>query len=316
MFQKLKFIQVCFIVTLMLLFVGCSYNGSNEDKVYSLIVPDGTPAINLGGVFSESNVKATIVSGPSLLSSAFIKNEYDAIVAPVILGTKLYSLNKSNYRLARIITTGNNYLVSRSGEPITSIEDVSGKTVCAYGENNTPDFILKQALKSKNIDCIISYESSVNDVFTNGFLTNKYDYYLLAEPVISKIKVSLKLDIQVLNLEKVVDVNNYYPQAGLFVKEGVNTNNFLKLAESNYSKMITDLNGYVDKLLSLDKEVYPTFSKLGKDVLLQAVPNACLSYDSILKVQQEVITYFELLNKFNPQILGGTIPDELFFYQS
>ena len=62
-------------------------------------MPEGIPAVALGGLFEDSKMEITVVSGPSVLSSELIKKDYDVIVAPIILGAQLYTKGSLNYKL-------------------------------------------------------------------------------------------------------------------------------------------------------------------------------------------------------------------------
>jgi NitT/TauT family transport system substrate-binding protein len=314
----MKKAKVSIIASLFLLFFGlvssCDMTNNNKAKT-KVLLPDGITAVSLGGLFQQEDMEFSVVQGANLLTSALMQNEYDIIVAPITAGTKLYTMSKSNYRLSRIITTGANYLVSRSSDPI-SLESLNGKSIAAFGENNTPDLVLQEVLKKYNVSCSISYEASVNDVLSNDFMMNKADYYLLTEPVLSKIEKTLKIAIQKVNLENELQEQfDFFPQAGIFVKGNELTNAFLQKFDQNYLDLISNPEAYVASLLALDSAKYPTFSKLGQEVLISAIQQAGLIDKKAYENKTVMSKYYQQINEYNSSILGGKTPDELFYYQ-
>ena len=72
----------------------------------------GFPLIAVAGMLDDVDYEVTI--GPSLLPSEFIKGEKDIIIAPVIIGAKLYNVGSSKYKLVAVIGFSNLYIVSRT----------------------------------------------------------------------------------------------------------------------------------------------------------------------------------------------------------
>lgn len=294
------------ILILILTSIGCK----KEEKV-KVLLPDGIPTIALGGIFDNKDVDVTIVSGADLLTAELMQNNYDIIVAPLTAGAKIYLSGKSNYKLDGIITSGNTYLVKKGNEKF-SLEDLSDKKIYAYGMNNTPDIVLKTVLSINNINANIEYESSVNDVFSNHFSLEGDDYYLLAEPLLSTIEVKQKKEIVILDLQKELE-NVFIPQAAIFVNKNKNVEKVLKLIKNSITLLNTNREDYVEKVLSLDNILFPTFQKLGKEVLINAIPRSYIDYKNANENKEMIEDFFKFLNDNNPKILGNSIPNEEFY---
>lgn len=289
--------------------------GCKEEKLETIkvIVPSGTPLVAIGGVLENSNYEVDVVSGADLLTAALLQGEYDVVIAPITAASKLYILKGIDYKFASIITTGNNYLVSKNGS--SNISDLNGKKVLAYGANNTPDIVLKAALSKYGVNCEIEYQSSVSDV--TPFIkneTSEYDYFLTAEPALTQLKLKFGLDLTVIDLQSAIDDEiEMIPQAGVFVLKNdkeKEINKFLKDIEKN----IKDLNENSDKYYEKVSSYNEYFTKLGEEVLEKSLKTSNIKYYNAKEVKETMNKYYELLNKYNNALLNGKVPDEEFYY--
>ena len=323
--RKIKII----VMLLMLVFVAvsCKNNNGNEqeeEKVVKVLMPEGIPAVVLGGLFEDSKMEITVVSGPSVLSSELIKKDYDVIVAPIILGAQLYTKGSLNYKLNSILTMGNSFLVCKKDKEVASLKDLEGKKIAAYGQNTAPDIVLKAALEAKGVDVNkieFVYENSVQDVLTNRLMVDStVDYVLCAEPVISKIEVSLKAkvgEISKIDLQKELKEElSLIPQAGIFVNKELDDDTIKKLTDKvkgNVSYLNTNTEAYVDKLSAYKGDYSYIFENLGKEVILNSIPNSSIVFLDAKENVETLNKYFNMINKFNSKILNNNTIDEKFY---
>lgn len=323
--RKIKII----VILLMLVFVtvSCKNNNGNEqeeEKVVKVLMPEGIPAVALGGLFEDSKMEITVVSGPSVLSSELIKKDYDVIVAPIILGAQLYTKGSLNYKLNSILTMGNSFLVCKKDKGVVSLKDLEGKKIAAYGQNTAPDIVLKAALEAKDVDVSkieFVYENSVQDVLTNRLMVDStVDYVLCAEPVISKIEVSLKAkvgEISKIDLqEELKEELSLIPQAGIFVNKELDDDTIKKLTDKvkgNVSYLNTNTEAYVDKLSAYKGDYSYIFENLGKEVIFNSIPNSSIVFLDAKENVETLNKYFNMINKFNSKILNNNTIDEKFY---
>jgi NitT/TauT family transport system substrate-binding protein len=298
------------MITMILMFlILCGCNGKQTEV--KILIPDGIPTIALGGLFDEANIKADVVAGADLLSSELLQNNYDLIVAPITLGATLYLKGKTSYRLDSIITFGNTYLVSE--KKLDSLQDLEGKTIGAYGLNNIPDMILQLALEKANVQAQIEYENSVNDVVSNRFVNKALDYILCAEPVLTNLEVKKQYHLNIINLQDVLkDEITFIPQAAIFVKDGVKQS-ILNKIKNNIENLNANPDSYVKKLMTLDQDKYPTFNKLGEDIITRSIPRSNIGFVKASDNQEDINKFFTLLNNYNPNLFNNQMPDEGFY---
>lgn len=190
-----------------------------------VLAPTGAPALSVMELAADGVNTVDFVTGAEALSAEFAKgdSEYDMILAPINLGTKLISAGKTDYRLEAVITWGNLYLVGTSD---TALEEAGN--FAAFGESSVPDIVFKNAVDVESIVPEITYYSSAQDV-QGVLLSGKAESGLLAEPAVTAtiakakeqgIELKVILDLQAAYQEKMGTATAGFPQAAIFVKSG------------------------------------------------------------------------------------------------
>ena len=305
--KSIKNLLIIMLTLVVSLFIGCK---KDLEKI-KVLLPSGAPLIAVGDLLDNEAFDFTIANGADVLSASLIKNDYDIIIAPLNLGAKLYVAGNSNYKLAAVLTTNNTYLVSK--EALNSINDLSGKQILGYGQNSTPDILLKAALEKNSVTTGgIQYQTSVADVMSL-FMTGAEEakYSLLAEPQLTKVKQKFS-NVNVLNIADQYGENTVFPQACLFVNKNSEKDykDYLEIIEENAEFLNSKPSEYAEKIENKNE----LFTSLTKEVLAEALPNCNIDYLVAKDNKKIVEDYIELLNKYAPKLLGGQTVNEDFYY--
>ncbi len=298
-----KLFSLLFLIVLVFAFFGCE---KKDEKTYKVILPSGTPLIAFGALLDDENFNVEIVNGSDPLQAAFVGGEYDIIVAPFNLGAKLYLAGKSKYLIDAIITTNNTYLISKN--EYASLNDIKDKKVLAYGAGSMP-FVGVKALSddlSLNLN-ITPLNSGVADVAAS-FLAQKedYDLYMMAEPNLTILKDKTEL----FYFDVAKELNKTLVQACLFVNPESNVSDVVLNKIQNNIKSLNDKpEEYAKEVLNKNE----FFAKLGEDNLKKSIPNCNIVYKKAIDNKDIVNSTYELLNKYVPNLLNGSKPDEGFF---
>lgn len=302
-----KLFTVMLLIFGLLLLVGC---GEEDNKTYKVLLPSGTPLMAVGGLLDDAEFDFKVVNGQDPLISGFTSAEYDMIIAPINLGTKFYIAGKSNYQFKAIITTNNTYIISK-GE-ISSLNDLQGKKITAFGASAAPGLALKGALDIKGIDATVNYQNSASDVMMlYSSNTDDSDFYLSAEPNITKIEDKTGKTINKISLQE--QIKNELPvliQACLFVNPNSNVSNkVINKIKENIENMNKNPENYAKQVLNKND----FFNGLGESVIAKAIPNCNIDFIEA-KDNKDVITkYYDFLNKYQNAVLGGKTPSEEFY---
>ena len=280
-----------------------------------VLTPAGTPLVGLAGIIGSEAVDVEAVDGPTLLVSGLSTKTHDIIVAPLTAGAQVAIKGKSEYKLDSVITINNTYIISKKGTKLDNLEDLKGKKLVAYGENNTPDLALKTALKNNNIettDLTIDYEQSVQ-LATSTFLpdSSTYDYCLIAEPQITTLKVKQNKELNVLDLSEYMGDNVTIYQAGIFVNPESNQtrcNEVISQIKENITSMNANPTEYAKNVVNKNDSL----KTMGEAVLAASIPNSNITFINAKENKDKILAYYEMLNAFNPNVLGGMVTDEFF----
>ena len=307
------------ISILLVLFVSVFAFGCKEKEKTYLLTPEGIPLVAIGGVVSEFEVTTT--PGPQVLQSELVQDNYDVIVAPVTLGAQLSIKGSINYKIAGLITFDNMYIVSKKNVTLNSINDLNGKTIYAYGQNQPSDIMLKYALEKSGVTCTIEYADSVTTVVSSYFLPGNADYALVAEPYLSKIKQ--KVEVNVIDVASVLKKLSegsveFIPQAAIYVYKELSKSQIkkiLKVIEDNIAALNKDNSAYAKLLLEQDSNLYPLFTNLGEDVLSGVCLNSGINYLKAYDNKAKLEEFFGIVDKANKNLFNGQVPSEDFYFK-
>lgn len=285
-----------------------SISNANKEKI-DIILPTGSPLFGMSTYLHENsdNLNVEVVNGSDGLMSEFAKGDKDIIVAPINLGANMYAKNQK-YQLFETFVWGNLYVAST--HQITSFSDLQGKTIAVFGINQIPDIVMNTLAKANNVTFEKYTTDSVEDS-TTAFLQKEVEYFVGAEPSLSKFKSSsdniYTLDLQS-EWEKISGIASY-PQAAIFVNK--EKTNELKSELLNIRKCINDLLTDVDYTVECAMK-QNTLSKLGSDVLKLALPNCHFGINSNQKSAIEF--YFnKIIDLGLGKNIGGGLPNDEFY---
>lgn len=302
-----KILSSIIVMIVCALFIGCKKNPKEKIRV---LLPQGTPLVAVGNLLDDEMFSFDIVNGQDPLIEAFTKGEYDLLIAPLNLGTKLNIAKKSEYKLKAIITTNNTYLVSKN--EFKNIEEVNGKNVLGFGEGSTPSLALNSIMNYKNLTPKkVDFRSSAADVTLEYTSKNtEYDFFLLAEPNISIISNKTKKEVYKISLSDLLkDEVDMLIQACLFVNPNKNIDDkAINKIEENIKEMNNNPSDYAKSVESK----HNFFEGLTKEVLEKAIPNCNITFINAKDNKNIIGSYYKLLDKFQPSVLQGKRPDENF----
>ena len=314
------------------LLMGCGGNNTaekntakttKEAKTINMIVPDGLPAVALSKFMTDTKkidnvtINSSIEKTTEALSTSIMKGEPDVAVVPSNLAAQAYN-KKVGYKILGTVGWGSMYLVS-TDPAVKQLSDIKSKEVYSLGKGLTPDIAFKSVLKQNNIDAdkdvSITYVSAASEL-PPVVIGGKAKLAVIPEPALTAVKAKKK-DLNVIcNLndewKKILDSDYGFPQSTLIVKESLlkNDKEFInKLADST-KENVKWVNDNKDKVGAMSEKLGVTV-KAG--IVAKALEDANLDFVNIKDSEKVYIKYFEELNKYQPKIIGGKVPDAKIF---
>ncbi len=316
-----KLLLLIFLFLFTVSFFGCtqsstklvSTNTTTTENSYdfSVMVPAGAPALAQVFMQDDSHYNVDVVNGPDPLVAAFTSGSYDFIFAPTNLGAKLYNMG-IEYKFLAAITFGNYYLVSNQTSDFT-IQSLEGKEITLFGQNATSDIILQYILNENDVHATLNYVDSVTSA-NSIYIADDTKIIMTAEPSLSILEDSVP-GFKIIDLQEEyakITGEGSYPQAGVFGKVSLTDdqiNQFLDDLESSVIKVKEYPNQAIEKAIEFNYGFSET-------VLLSAIPNCHFDYINALNVRVDLETYFNIILNMNSALIGGTLPDDDFYYQS
>lgn len=312
--MKKLFIRAFEAIALLVLVVtllGCK---QSQEKI-KILLPSGTPLMAVAGLLDNEYYEFEVASGADVLAPAMVSKSHDVVIAPINAGAKAYIGGGSKFKMASVITLGNNYIISKKDVKLDSLKDLEGKKVMAYGQNNVPDMIMKAALAKEGVNAVVEYVASVAD--TAAYLANvndEYDFILTAEPQLSTLQIKKGFELNIIDLQAVLkDEIAKVPQAAVYVNPEANQASikaFLKDLEKNIESLNEKPEEYANNVVA--KHAF--FETLGKEVLAKCLPTSNITFMSAKDNIEILEAYYALVDKYNPKFFNGARPDEAFYY--
>jgi NitT/TauT family transport system substrate-binding protein len=295
-----KKINLMFLVlSLVTIMTAC------KKDIISMVVPYGGPQFAQLYMQNDESYDVTIVEGADPLVAAFGSSAYDVIFAPTNLGAKLYD-SKPDYQLIASISWGSYYLVSES---LFTLADLNDKEVVSFGQNQTPDAILKYILDGNNLEVSFDYKDSLSSV-VSSFILDSSKIYLVSEPSLSVLDQTHALTIIDLQDEyEMLTGFESFPQASVFA--------FKDLSDRQIDKIKEDLEVSIENLNNVKDQTANLAIELGinmeKSIMINAIPRFHIKYVDALDAKDDIVAYLELLQDFNPNFIGEQLPDQSFY---
>ncbi len=281
-----KLLKIVVAAAMSLTLAACS---SNENTKLNVLCPTGAPSLSLVSAYEEITKEGKIdfVDGTDVLQSEFVKDdgEYDVIIAPINLGAKLLQAGQSQYKIDGVITWGNLYLVGTDESELNNDGEIA-----LFGKEAVPEKIY--TLTCSDVKLTAKYYNSATLV-QQQLLAGKVKVGLLAEPAatatIAKAKEA-NLELKIIRDLQTNYGENGYPQATVFVKDGVDAS-----ALTNAIDEFTN-NGYTDAQELIEKIGAETLGLPSSEIAVKTIERQNLHYKKITDCKDEVASFLKNYN--------------------
>ena len=334
-----KFLLVLLVVSLVavsILAVACQKEepvAPEAEGEYTIVSPDGAPAIALATFAKNEKVSDTLTIKPSIVASTLIKSEAiksDFAIVPANMAAILFNAGEK-YKLVSTVTNGNMFILAKEAEENFTLENMKGKMLYTIGQGSVPALILLSILQKNNIEYVVS-ETPVEGKVAIQYCDNgqvlmgklktatTQVYGNLAEPAVNTAtinQVGYKVaDLQQLWKEATSSEVLGYAQAVLIAKEEI-CNNKPEVVDA-VVKAIKDSEQYVidnaQEVAETLKTVYPETSM--KQLFPIVVTNCNVKVHTAKDNFDYIKTTLDAAHAINPQSVGGSVParDSGFYY--
>jgi NitT/TauT family transport system substrate-binding protein len=317
--------KILFVVAFIFLISGCGTRTSDISKkstytIATLQGPSSMGMIKLIDSLSQGSghsVQVKILSEPLLVRKMMIDGTADFAILPTTMAAIMY--NKGlKYKLVSIPVWGSLYLFG-TDTTITRWEQLRGKHVYLMAKGMTPDVLFRYLLQKNGInpdkDINLDYSFPTHIDLANAVASGQAALGVISEPLAS---LAMKKNRSV---HRIFDLNDEWSryqgtpvtETAFMAKNSVVKNNrpLLEKLVSSYKASTSWVNQHPDSAarLIVKYKILPDY-----DVALSAIPRSNLKFVMARDIKQPIDAYLDVFYQINPDIIGGKIPDENFFY--
>lgn len=258
-----------------------------------------------------------LVGAPDQIIGKVVQGEVEIAAVPTNLASILSVKTEGQVQLLAVNTLGVLYVLE-NGEEIQSIEDLKGKTLRSSGKGASPEYILNYVLAENGLidDVTVEYAVEHSELATTT-TAGDTTLALLPQPFVTStlmanedVRIALDLTKE---WEKVTD-GSVLPMGAIIVNKAYAEANpeVIEAFMAEYQASVEFVNASPeDAGLLVEK-----FGILPKAALAtKAIPNCNITLIDAQTSKESVMKFFEILNDFNPKSIGGSLPEDSFFYE-
>ena len=250
---------------------------------------------------ARHDYEVTMYGAADEIAPQLIKGDIDVALVPCNLAGGLYNKTGGAVEVAAVNTLGVLYVVT-TGDDITSVADLAGKTIYTTGKGTTPEYVLNYVLTQNGL--------------TPGEASSGYPVAMLPQPYVTTAQMQME------GLKVALDMTEEWdkvsPDSALVTGVVVARKEFVEQNEAAFNEFLEDykastefVNANVDEAAALvaGYEIVPK-----EPIAQKALPECNITFISGADMKAKVSGYLKVLYDQNPEAVGGTLPDDAFYY--
>ena len=317
----MKKIYVLFLVcfAFMLAFAGCSGDETSDDVTIRVAALKGPTGMGMAKLMEMRPNDTYIIEGaPDTIVGKLTTGEVDIAALPTNLGATLYNKTGGEVQIAAVNTLGVLYILS-SEEEVKTVADLKGKTIIGAGQGTTAQYILEYILTENGLtvgeDVTVDYRSEHSEVASLA-LAGEGEIYLLPEPFVTSVMaksttIRIALDLTE-EWDDVSEEDAPLPMGGLIVRKA-----FVEEHPEAFAQFMEDYQTSTEYANNNPEEaaaLMETYGIMDAAVAEKAIPNCNIVFLAGEEMKTALAPFYEILFAANPASIGGTLPEEDFYY--
>jgi NitT/TauT family transport system substrate-binding protein len=266
-----------------------------------------------GDTINQYNV--TVASDPANeIVPKLVNGELDIAAISTNLAASLYHKTEGGVQMLALNTLGVLYILE-NGDSVQSMADLAGRTIYATGQGSNPEYVLNYLLEQNGLTDV-TVEWMASDELTTLMASGQADLCMLPVPAATAVQMK-NADVRVaLNLTE--EWNNV-------TSDGVLTMGCIvvrtQFAQEHPEAVTAFLQEYADSIAFVTDDpdsAAPMVAQFeitaNEQIALKAIPDCnlvCITGD---EMRESIQGYFEVLFAADPTSIGGSIPDDAFYY--
>lgn len=267
---------------------------------------------------SGCNIDYTLAAAADELTPSFIQGELDMIAVPSNLASVLYNKTQGAVQVLAINTLGVTYIVD-TGDSVTSIEDLKGKTIYATGQGATPEYTLKYLMKEHGLDpendVTIEWKSEPTEIVSVMASATEEVIAMLPQPFVTVAQTKVE------GLNVALDLNEQWEAlnngsafiTGVLVARTAFVEEHPQLVEKFLDEYKASTE-YANSNVTETAAIVESLDIVKAAVAEKALPKCNITFVDGEEMKTALSGYLQILFDQNPASVGGALPAEDFYY--
>ncbi|MCD8067827.1 MAG: ABC transporter substrate-binding protein [Lachnospiraceae bacterium] len=268
---------------------------------------------------SVGNYEFTIATAADEITTALVKGELDIILIPANAASTLYNKTEGGVTVLDINTLSVLYLVT-GDETVNSIEDLSGRTVYLPSKGTTPDYALQYLLAGYGItDCTLEYKSESSEVAAI-LAEDSTAIGLLPQPFVTvacnqneALRVAVDINEVWNTLQEQQGTDNALVTGVTIVRT-----EFLEEHEEAVLNFMAERKASAEEAVTDVEHTAELVAEAGivgsAAIAEKAIPECNIVYIDGEEMKEKLSGYLEVLYSQSPDMVGGALPGDDFYY--
>lgn len=264
-----------------------------------------------------NNYSFTIAASADELTPKLIQKELDIAAVPANLASVLYNNTDGAIELLAVNTLGVNYIVE-VGDTVESMEDLRGKTIYATGKGSVPEFALRYLLKEYGLDpdkdVIIEWKSEPTEVVGalaqgGGIAMMPQPFATVAQTTVEGLRVAIDMTREWDKLE-----NGSTLITGVLIVR----KEFAAQYPEQVSRFLDEYKAsteFVNENVAEAAILVEKYGIVAAAVAEKAIPFCNITFMEGNEMKTVMEGYLNVLFEQKPEAVGGSLPEEEFYYK-
>ena len=263
------------------------------------------------------NVEYIQESAPDSLTGKIINGDIQISSVPINLASVLYNKTQGKVQLLAVNTIGNLYIVGT--EDISSVSQLEGKTLGMSAKGSTPDFAMNYILKQAGLEGKTELNYALDHAtLAQSVIAEDTGVALLPQPFVTQ--TTLKNS----NVKMLIDLNEAWNDATggeseLFTGCIIINKEFAKNNPEFVDEFLKQYENSVNWVLENQKEASVLTAKheIMPDAVLveKALPYCGITFRKAAEAKESLNNFYQILFDSNPASVGGSMPDDEFYFK-
>lgn len=309
----------------VLLVVGCGSPSTGERNRFQVAVLKGPSAMSMVRLINEGftchgkKAEFRIYNEPDQVKALMVRRQAEIVLLPANLAAILYNKGVSDYALVAVPVWGSLYLAG-TDTTVHSLEDLRQKTIYLMARGATPDIVFRFLLKTYNIDpekdVMLDYTFNGHFELASAITAGRAPLGVISEPFVS-LSASKNNNVKpLISLEEiwnqVHDDSVPMVQTAVMVRRDFLEKNKEIVNEffMQYKEGVAWIQNNCRRagLLVAGLEIVPD-----ENVACDALKRCHIRFAFAWDEREKLDRYWKILFTFNPDAVGGKLPDLQFY---